>query len=96
MRGNEMKQWMLQFFAVILAALALAWWLWKKGDKWSPPWQEKNPNGAEKVTALLEVIDRQLAHERSPYQTESQTDYGRGYIKGLEWTKTEICKAFGI
>ena len=50
----------------------------------------------EKVTVLLEVIDRQLAHERSPTQTNPQTDYGRGYIQGLEWTKTEICKAFGV
>ena len=45
---------------------------------------------------LLEIIDRQLAHENSPTQTEPQTDYGRGYIKGLEWVRTEICKAFGV
>ncbi len=45
---------------------------------------------------LLETIDRQLAHERSPSQTEAQTDYGRGYIRGLEWTKAEICKTFGV
>ncbi len=46
--------------------------------------------------ALLEIIDRQIAHEESPTQTEPQTDYGRGFVKGLQWTRTEICKAFGV
>jgi len=41
---------------------------------------------------LLEVIDRQLAHQEGL----PQTDYGRGFIKGLQWTRSEICKAFGV
>lgn len=43
-----MKPWwmlppveMLKFWCVILGALAIAWWLWKKGDKWKAPWQKK-------------------------------------------------------
>lgn len=46
----------------------------------------------ERVTALLEVIDKQLVHENR----ETKTDYGRGFVKGLNWTRTEICKAFGV
>ncbi len=45
---------------------------------------------------LLEIIDKQLAHENSPSQAESRTDYGGGFIQGLQWTRTEICKAFGV
>jgi len=43
-----MMQWwtlppieLLTFFTVILSALASALWLWKKGDVWKAPWQEK-------------------------------------------------------
>ncbi len=43
--------------------------------------------------ALLEVIDRQLVHEEGQVNT---INYQRGFIKGLRWTRTEICKAFGV
>lgn len=42
------------------------------------------------VDRLLEIIDRQLAHEKQG----QQTNYGRGFVKGLKWTKTEIMKVF--
>ena len=40
---------------------------------------------------LLEIIDKQLAHQGK----QDQTNYSRGFIKGIEWTKTEIQKMFG-
>ncbi len=45
---------------------------------------------------LLETIDKKIIRETAPYQTEPQTDYGRGFIKSLEWARTEIYKAFGV
>jgi len=40
------------------------------------------------IESLLEIIDNHLAHHKKQYQT----NYVRGYIKGVEWTKTEIMK----
>jgi hypothetical protein len=40
---------------------------------------------------LLEIIDKQLVHQGK----QDQTNYSRGFIKGIEWTKTEIQKMFG-
>lgn len=45
----------------------------------------------EPVDVLLEIIDKHLAHH---YGQMSQTHYLRGYLKGVEWTKTEIRKVF--
>lgn len=42
------------------------------------------------VDRLLEIIDRQLAHE----EKQGQTNYGRGFVKGLKWAKTETMKVF--
>ncbi len=42
------------------------------------------------VDILLEIIDNHIAH----HERQSQTHYLRGYLKGVEWTKTEIRKAF--
>ncbi len=40
---------------------------------------------------LLRTIDSHIAH----HEKQPQTDYVRGYLKGLNWTKTEIRKTFG-
>lgn len=44
----------------------------------------------EKIDSLLEIIDNHLAH----HGKQEQTHYLRGYLKGVEWTKSEIRKAF--
>ena len=41
---------------------------------------------------LRKIIDRQIAHEES----QPQTNYERGFIQGLQWARSEICKAFGV
>lgn len=43
------------------------------------------------VDRLLEIIDRQIAHEKK----QEQTNYSRAFVKGLQWAKTEIMKEFG-
>ena len=43
------------------------------------------------VDELLEIINSHLAHHRK----QDQTHYSRGYLKGVEWAKTEIRKIFG-
>ena len=43
------------------------------------------------IDQLLETIDSHIAH----HEKQPQTHYVRGYIKGLNWTKTEIRKTFG-
>lgn len=41
---------------------------------------------------LLDIINDHLLHQ----ETQSpSTDYIRGYMKGIEWTKVEIQKMFG-
>ena len=44
----------------------------------------------EKVDKLLEIIDRQLGHQAK----QKHIDYSRGFVRGLEWTKSEIRKVF--
>jgi len=44
----------------------------------------------KKVDELLEIVDRQLAHQAK----QKQIDYVRGFIRGLEWSKSEIRKVF--
>lgn len=44
----------------------------------------------DNVDRLLEIIDKHLVHHGS----QSKIHYLRGYIKGVEWTKTEIMKVF--
>lgn len=47
------------------------------------------------VDDLLEIIDRQIAHEEKGWtKQEPQTHYSRGFVKGLKWSKTEIMKVF--
>ena len=47
------------------------------------------------VDKLLKIIDRQLAHEESGWtQKDPQTNYSRGFVKGIQWTRTEIMKVF--
>lgn len=44
----------------------------------------------ENVDKLLEIIDRQLAHQAK----QKHNDYSRGFVRGLEWTQSEIRKVF--
>ncbi len=45
---------------------------------------------ARAVDELLEIIERQLAHQ----EKQEQTNYSRGFVKGIRWTKDEIMKVF--
>jgi len=42
------------------------------------------------VDKLLEIIDRQLAHQSK----QKQIGYSRGFVRGIEWTQSEIRKVF--
>jgi len=44
----------------------------------------------EPVDELLDIIDKHIAH----HERQSQTHYLRGYLKGIEWVKTEIRMVF--
>lgn len=47
--------------------------------------------GVAREDKLLGIIDKQLVHQGK----QDQTNYLRGFIKGIQWTKTEIQKMFG-
>ena len=42
------------------------------------------------VDKLLGIVNNQLIHQRK----QGPTHYLRGFIKGIEWTQTEIMKVF--
>lgn len=44
----------------------------------------------DNVDGLLKIIDNHLVHNRSL----SENNYTRGYIKGVDWVRTEIMKMF--
>ena len=55
------------------------------------PDTESTHNLGDPINKLLRTIDSHIAH----HEKQPQTNYVRGYLKGLTWTKTEIRKTFG-